>query len=694
MAPPSRFAALYPPSRRTDTADTVFGTTVSDPYRWLEDGTSPESMQWMKAQDLLTRAKLAALPERESIAARLRELFYVDDVSPPWKRGGRFFNYKRSGTQEKSVVYWREGKDGVENVLLDPNSWTSDGSLTLGDVSVSWDGKLVAYQVSKNNADESTTHVMEIASGKKLEIDTIEGTQYGSASWTPTNDGFYYRFTPNDPKVPVPDRSAFAELRFHRLGDDPSGDLVAHEKTGDAKAMLSGWVSRDGRWLVAEISHGWVSNDIYYQDLLGAPGRWMPFVVGNDAQYSLLIHHDSFYVTTNEGAPRSRLFMVDGHASARANWEEIIPERLDSKLEGVQIVGGKLAVSYLKDVASHLELRHLDGTLMREIPLPTVGSAGISGERDEDTAYVAFTSFTHPHEVLELSVATGATKTWFASKVPVDRSRFVVEQVSFASKDGTRVPMFIVHARDLKKDGTAPLYLTGYGGFQISMTPAFASSIFPWLERGGVYAVPNLRGGGEFGEEWHRAGMLHAKQNVFDDFFAAAEYLVREGYTRPDKLVAYGGSNGGLLMGAAIAQRPDLFRVVLCDVPLLDMVRFPKFGLGEHWVEEYGSPDVEADFRALLAYSPYHHIAQGTKYPSVLMLSADSDDRVDPMHARKFAAELQARSSGGPVLVRIERNAGHGGADMLRAWVDKMADLHAFALAEIGEVGGSTARRV
>jgi len=400
-------------------------------------------------------------------------------------------------------------------------------------------------------------------------------------------------------------------------------------------------------------------------------------------------HRGRFYVTTNEGAPRSRLFAVDPQRPARDAWREIVAERPSAILAGTQILGGKLVLSYLSDVASRIEIHDLDGDLVREIPLPAVGSASISGDHNQDTAYIQFTSFTYPTEILETSIKTGKTKTWFKANVPIDPELFTVEQVSFTSKDKTRVPMFIVRAKAFQKDGSAPVYLTGYGGFQISITPAFDAALYPWLERGGAIAVPNLRGGGEFGEDWHRAGMLHNKQNVFDDFIAAAEHLIHEGYTRADRLVAYGGSNGGLLMGAAITQRPDLFRVILCDVPLLDMIRFHKFGLGAVWAPEYGSSEKEDDFRTLFAYSPYHHVAAGAKYPSVLMLSADSDDRVDPMHARKFAAVLQARSSGGPVLLRIERNAGHGGADLLRAWVDKIADMQSFALAEIGEIGAS-----
>jgi prolyl oligopeptidase len=685
----SSFSSAYPPSRIADSKDVLFGTVVEDPYRWLEDASSPQVATWLKAQDDLARAKLKALPNRASLVSRLKELFYVERIGDPKKRGNRYFTWKRAASQEKYVLYWKDGRDGAERVLLDPNGWTQDGSVSIVDAFPSPDGKRVAFRVAKNNADENTTRVIEVASGKELSIDVIDGTQYGRISWTPNGDGFYYRFTPPDSKLAAGDRFGLAELRLHKLGEDPNKDRRVHDATGDAKAFLTGYTSRDGHWLVAEIGHGWTANDVAFQDLRKRPGSWVPLTTGKDAQYFALPYRDRFYVMTNEGAPRARLFVVDPAHPARDGWREIVAERTDAKLEGIDIFGGKLVLTYLKDAATRLEVRELDGKFVREIALPAIGSASASGNQDDDVVYVSFTSFTHPAEILETSIATGASRTWNRAKVPIEAGRFVVEQVSYTSRDGTRVPMFIVHAKDLKKDGSAPLYLTGYGGFQISITPDFDASLFPWLERGGVFAVPNLRGGGEFGEEWHRAGMLHKKQNVFDDFFAAAEYLIHEGYTTPEKMMAYGASNGGLLMGAAITQRPDLFRVVVCEVPLLDMLRFDKSALGKPSVDEYGSPEKESDFRTLLSYSPYHHVEMNRKYPSVLMMSADSDDRVDPMHARKFTAALQARSSGGPVLLRVERNSGHGGTDMTSAWIERVADMYGFALAEIDKVGSS-----
>jgi prolyl oligopeptidase len=381
------------------------------------------------------------------------------------------------------------------------------------------------------------------------------------------------------------------------------------------------------------------------------------------------------------------MYAVDPKKTDRAAWKEIVPEQKDATLTSSTVLGGKLALGYLKDVVSKIEIHDLEGKKLRDVELPAIGSAGLYGREDEDEAYLSFTSFTYPSEIHETSIKSGKSSLWFKLKLPVDPSKHDVEQLFFSSKDGTRVPMFVIHAKETKKDGKAPLLIYGYGGFKSAQTPGFRSSVFPWLERGGVYAIVNLRGGDEYGEDWHRAGMKHHKQNVFDDFIAAAEHLHKEGWSSPSHTAILGGSNGGLLVGAALIQRPDLYKAALCDVPLLDMLRYHRFGSGKTWIEEYGSADDPDDFKALYAYSPYHHVKKGTKYPSVLMLSADSDDRVDPMHARKFTAALQDASTGGPVLLRIEKNAGHGGADLVKAAVEKIADEYAFALSEIAGPG-------
>ncbi|HVY46346.1 MAG TPA: prolyl oligopeptidase family serine peptidase, partial [Minicystis sp.] len=665
-----------------DVKDTIFGVEVKDPFRWLEDAKSPEVQQWMKDEDALARSYLAGLPERGAIAARLKELYYIESISAPRHRGNRFFYSRRHADKEKSIVYVKEGKAGAEKVLLDPNAWTADGSESLGGYWPSWDGRKVAFKIKKNNSDEATMYLLDVATGKRSAVDVIDGAKYAAASWTPSGDGFYYTWLPTDPKIGASERPGYAEVRFHKIGDDPKKDRIVHEKTGDATKFIEAYVSRDGKWLVTSIAEGWTANDVYVKEARDIKGPWRPLVAGVKAHFNVDVYKDRFYVHTDDGAPHYRAFVVDPKHVERAAWKEILHERADATLDEPEIFGGKLVTPYLKDASSRLEVHDLDGKLVREVKLPGIGSvAGLTGREDDDTFYWGFESFTTPLEIQSSSVKTGATELYARVKVPVDPAPYVVDQVFFPSKDGTRVSMFVVHRKDAKKDGSNRALLYGYGGFQISETPEFISTIYPWLERGGVYALANLRGGGEYGEAWHKAGMLLNKQNVFDDFIAAAEELVKEGWTKPERLTSWGGSNGGLLVGATLVQRPDLFGAALCGVPLLDMVRYDKFGSGKTWVAEYGSPENEQQFKALYAYSPYHHVVVGTRYPAVLLASADSDDRVDPMHARKFAAALQAASTGGPVILRIEKHSGHGGADLVKANVEKNADQLAFALA-------------
>ncbi len=677
----------YPPTRVDDQKETLFGVEVDDPYRWLEDEKSPEVREWMAAQDQFARRYLSALPQRERLAARLRQLFYVDAISAPSRRGTRFFYTRRHADREKAIVYWREGHVGDEGVLLDPNSMSAAKNVSLGVWVPSWDGARVAYSIHANNSDEATFYLRDVATGADSAVDVIAGGKYASPSWAPDGSGFYYTRWPTDATIPAAEQAAHADVRFHRIGDDPAHDAQLHPPTGDPQRFLGVSGSRDGRWLFVTISDGWNRNDVYYRELASGAG-WKPLVVGVDAQYDVYAFAGRFYIRTNEGAPRFRLLVADPENLDRAAWREIVPEDPIAVLNDWNIVGGQLALSWMRNAASELELRTLDGVLLRKVELPGIGtSGGLQGLPEDDEAYFHFTSFTMPSRIYRTSVASGAVEKWAEVQLPIDSSPYVVEQVWFASRDGTRVSMFIVHRKDLPRDGSTPFILSGYGGFNVSMTPEFYGSRFPWLESGGGFAVANLRGGGEYGEAWHRAGMLEQKQNVFDDFIAAAEYLIDERFTSSPRLVISGGSNGGLLMGAAVTQRPELFRAVLCQVPLLDMLRYHKFGLGTAWIPEYGSPDDEAAFRTLFAYSPYHHVTKGVRYPPLLMLSADSDDRVDPMHARKMTAALQAATAGdAPVLLRIEAEAGHGGADLIKQAVEQLADSYAFAMEQVAAV--------
>jgi prolyl oligopeptidase len=681
-------AAEDPPTaRRLDVKETLFGVAVEDPYRWLEDVNDPAVQAWMAGQDEAARAVLGALPGRDRLLRRFRELYYVDAVSAPLRRGGRYFYTRRHADREKAVVYWREGAQGAERVLLDPNTMSADGSTALGVWVPTYDGGKVVYAVRPNNADEATLHVMDVASGRVSDVDVIEGGKYAEPAWTPEGDAFYYTWLPTDPTIPVADRPGRAEIRFHRLGTPAAADRPVHPSTGSARTFLSVDLSRDGRWLFVYISHGWNSTDVYLRDLRAADQAWRPLVVGQDAIHVVHPWRDRFYILTNDQAPRFRVMRAEATRPERSAWVEIVPEADGAVIEEMRVLGDHLVLGYLKNAASRLEVRTLEGRLVREVALPALGSTlGLTGNPDEDEMFYGYQSFTAAPEIYRTSVVTAETRLWSAVKVPVDASALLVEQVWYPSRDGTRISMFIVRRKDVPRDGSTPFLLYGYGGFSVSERPTFTSALFPWLEAGGGFAVPNLRGGGEYGEEWHRAGMRHKKQNVFDDFIGAAEYLQASGYTRPDRLAIMGGSNGGLLVGAAMVQRPELFRAVSCSVPLLDMLRYHLFGSGKTWIEEYGSADNEADFRTLHAYSPYHHVRRAA-YPAVLMSSADTDDRVDPMHARKMTAALQAATTGGrQVLLRIERNAGHGGADMVKQAVELSADRYAFLMREVGLV--------
>ncbi len=680
----------YPATRSEDVKDTIHGVVVADSYRWLEDVKSPEVQAWMKAEDQYTRERLARLPMRDALAARFRELYYLDSVSPPVHRGSRYFYRRTHKDKEKAILYWKEGDAGQEKVLLDPNGWSTDGSVSLGVTSVSHDGKWLAFTRKKNNSDHATCYVMDVATGK--EHDVIEGCRYASPSWTPDGKGFYYTWLPTDAAIPASELPGYAEVRFHELGKDPKKDAIVHEKVGDPRKFISAGVSRDGRWLVLEIQHGWTSSDCWFRDLKDKKavkaGTWTKLAVGEKALFNVAAWKNQLYVHTNADAPRWRVFKVDPKKPERGKWREIVAEDASAVLTSFAVVGGHLALDYLKNAATELRLATLDGKPVRAVTLPAIGTASaFIGNEDEDRAYFTFSTFTMPSQVFETGVKSGQTKLWAKVDVPADLSPYTVEQVFYPSKDGTKVSMFLVHRKDLQKNGDNPTLLYGYGGFNVSMTPSFASSLVPWLEKGGVYAVANLRGGGEYGGKWHEDGMLGKKQNVFDDMIAAAEWLIASGYTKPARLGVRGGSNGGLLMGAMTTQRPDLFGAVICGVPLLDMVRYHLFGSGKTWISEYGSAEDAEQFKALYAYSPYHHVKAGTKYPSFLMMAADSDDRVDPMHARKFTALLQSVSNtpdARPVWMRIEKNSGHGGADLVRQAVESSADAYAFLMAELG----------
>jgi prolyl oligopeptidase len=543
----------------------------------------------------------------------------------------------------------------------------------------SWDGRKVAFAEKPNAADEATLYVLDVDTGARSPVDVLPGARYASPSWLPDSKSFLYAFLPDDPKVTVADRPGTCELRRHVLGEAPVKDQLVYPHTGDPKTFLGASVSRDGHWWFATVMRGWNENDLYFKRA-GKDAEWRLLIAGKDAKYEVDAWKDQLYVFTDEGAPNKRVFRVDPAHPERKAWRELIAEDRAASRETLVIVGGHLAISSLKKAVSVVELFTLEGKRVREVELPGLGTASnLYGNEDDDEAFFSFSSFVSPPEVFRTSVKTGKSERWSKVELPVDAAGYEVRQVSYPSKDGTSVTMFIVAAKGVKLDGANPTLLYGYGGFDVSMRSAWTSFIYPWLEAGGVYAVPNLRGGGEYGKAWHDGGKQAHKQNVFDDFEAAAEYLVREKWTQPRRLAIRGGSNGGLLVGAAMTQRPDLFGAVICAVPLLDMVRYHLYGSGKTWVPEYGDPEKPDELKVLAAYSPYHHVTDGTAYPPLLMMSADHDDRVDPFHARKFVAAVQgATGAQTPVWLRIERNAGHGGADQVGKAIESSADQLAF----------------
>lgn len=687
-APPAQVETTkrLPLTKAEDVVDDHFGVKVADPYRWLEDGKAADVQLWMEARDKHARAHLAELSLQEDLRKRYKELLYVESRSAPVVRGGRLFFSRKPADKEKSIHYWQDGEKGEPKVLLDPNEMSDDGSISIGAVVPSKDGRLVAYMEKGNNADESTLKVMEVDTGEMRAMDTIGNLRYTSPSWTPDGKGFFYTWMPSDPSIPPNERMGYAEIRYHVLGTRPTEDKTYREKTGDPSRWQAASVSDDGKYLFLYVYRGWSEADIYVMFLKDRKhSKWRELAVGTKASYMVEAHKDTFYVATSKDAPRWKIFKVSPRRLARKSWKEIVPQDPEAVLDSVQVIGGKLALKYLRGAATELVLRDLSGKNPVKVELPAIGSASsLVGNADLDTAYFSFSSFNYPPTIFKTSVKSPKSEVFAKVDMPVDPSQFEVKRVTFPSKDGTKVSMFIVHKKGIELDGKRPTLMYGYGGFNISLEPRWSSLIYPWIERGGVYAMPNLRGGGEYGEAWHEAGMLAKKQNVFDDFIAAGEYLVANKYTSPAHLGLRGGSNGGLLVGAAMTQRPDLFGAIICAVPLLDMVRYHMFGVGNAWVPEYGVATNEEQFKWLYAYSPYHNVKKDVRYPSLLMLSADSDDRVDPLHARKFVAMIEAAAQDDHVnLLRIESNAGHGGGDMRKKTLDVYADQIAFLWSEL-----------
>jgi len=681
-------ASAVPKAEKRPLEETLHGVKIVDNYRWLEDGQSPETQKWVEEEMAYTRGMLDPLPGRDAIHKRLTELLGIGSISQPQIGGKYYFYTRREGMQNQPIVYVREGVEGKDRVLLDVNQLAADGTIALDWYQPSENGKYLVYGTSPSGSEISTLHIIETKTGNALP-DTIDRTRAASIAWTLDNSGFYYTRYPKKGDVPEGQEMYNRHVFYHELGTDPETDPPIFGEGRDPEDWPSVSLDNDGRFLLITVQQGWTKTELFLMDL---KKRTPPTRVttGKNFIYSGSVYNGRLYIVTNEDAPRYRVFVAEAGDYERDNWKEIIPQT-DAVLQGAAVWGGKLFTQYEQNASSQLKIFDLDGTKLHDLMLPALGTVfGSDGKWNRDEIFYGFLSFTVPPTVYRYDLKSGTTSLWAKVDAPsIDPAAYEVNQEWFHSKDGTRVPMFIVNKKGLKKDGHNPTLLTAYGGFNVSLTPSFSRTAYLWMEHGGVYAVANLRGGAEFGEDWHRAGMLDKKQNVFDDMIAAAEHLIAEKYTDTDHLAIQGGSNGGLLMGAMITQRPDLFRAVVCQVPLLDMLRYQNFQIAKLWIPEYGSSDNPEQFKWLYAYSPYHHVKPGTGYPAILFMTADTDTRVDPMHAKKMAAEMQAEAKNGasktrPILLRIESKAGHGAGKPVTKQIEEFTDMYSFLFWQLG----------
>lgn len=675
-AVPASGQSAAPPSTRADNVkETLHGVEIVDPYRWLEDSQSRETRAWLEAQNRYTEAMLGALPGRAALQQRIAELVKIDMVGMPEERGGRYFFSRRKADQDLAVIYMREGLTGPDELLIDPHPLSEDRTVSVQRLDVSRDGKVMAYGVRRGGEDEVEVRLFDVDARKDLP-DRLPKARYGSVQLTPDRSGLYYaRQTEEGPRV-----------YLHTVGTDPAQDVEIFGQGYGPEKFIGAELSEDGRYLLLTVYHGSAAlkTELYYQDL-SRPGPITPIVNDIDSRFYGTIAGGHLFMQTNWQAPNGRILAVDLANPAREQWREIVPADR-AAIQGFSPAGGRLFVEYLENVHSRVKVFDPDGNYLRDLPLPGIGSSsGPSGRWEKSETFFYFSSFHTPGTIYRYDIATDRREVWAETQIPVDTEALEVKQVWYASKDGTKIPMFLVHKKGLKLDGARPTLLTGYGGFNASQTPFFSSIAALLAERGGVFALPNLRGGGEFGEEWHRAGMREKKQNVFDDFLAAAEWLIQNGYAQPSKLAIMGGSNGGLLVGAAMTQRPELFQAMVCTYPLLDMVRYHKFLVARYWVSEYGSAEDPEQFRYLYAYSPYHRVKPGAKYPAVLFITGDADTRVDPLHARKMTALLQAATgSDRPVLLRYDTKAGHSGGLPVSKQIEDMTDTMAFLFWQLG----------
>ncbi len=668
----------YPTARQDDCIETYHGVEVADPYRWLENRDTEETQAWIEAQNRLAFGYLEKIPQRHSIFDRLKQLWDYEKYGTPFKRGDRYFYFKNDGLQNQSVLYVLEELGGEPRLLFDPNTLSEDGTIALSGLAITDDGKLMAYALSESGSDWKEWKVRDIDTGNDLD-DRVKWSKFSGASWTKDNQGFFYsRYDEPDEKTQFEEANYYQKLYYHRLGTDQSEDAIVYERPDEKKWMFGGFVSEDGKYLIVGVAQGTdPKNLIFYKDLTDPNAAVVELISEFEAEYDFIENEGTeFWFVTNKDAPRRKAIAIDITSGDR---REMIPESEDV-LQSLNILDDRFVAEYLKDARSQVKIFNLDGSLVREVEFPRIGSVGGFGGKREDTeTFYSFSSFTTPTTIYRYDMTTGESTVFRQPTVDFNPEEYQVEQIFYTSRDGTRVPMFVTYKKGLDRDGNNPTVLYGYGGFGFSLTPYFSVSQLVWMELGGVLAIPNLRGGGEYGEDWHQAGTKHNKQNVFDDFIAAAEWLISNDYTKPEKLAISGGSNGGLLVGACMTQRPDLFGAALPAVGVMDMLRFHKFTIGWAWCSDYGSPDDPDEFKTLYAYSPLHNLQPETAYPATLITTADRDDRVVPAHSFKFAAALQAAHNGDkPTLIRIETKAGHGAGKPTEKIIEEISDKWAF----------------
>jgi prolyl oligopeptidase len=671
----------YPKAKTVDQVDDYHGVKVADPYRWLEDTDSADTHEWIEAENKLTFSYLDQIPYRAAIRDRMTKLWNYERFTVPAQQGGRYFFEHNDGLQNQNVLLVADSLNAQSRVLLDPNTLSADGTVALAGTAITDDGKLMAYGTAASGSDWMEWHVRDVDTGKDLP-DLLKWVKFSGASWTKDGKGFFYsRYDEPKDATALRDANYFQKLYYHRVGTSQAEDKLIYERPDNKELGFSGAVTDDGHYLVVSVWQGTSpKNRLYYKDLTKPDAEVVRLLDDFDAQYNFVDNDGPvFWIQTDLEAPRGRLIAIDMRHPERANWKTVVPQGKD-KLEGSATIDNRFLLSYLKDASTEVRIYDLKGKFLRNVDLPGIGTAqGFGGKRKDKETFYAFTSFISPTTIYRYDPEAGKSSVFRKPKVDFDASQYETKQVFYNSKDGTRVPMFLTYKKGLKLDGQNPTLLYAYGGFDISLTPAFSVPNLVWLEMGGIYAQPNLRGGGEYGEDWHLAGTKSHKQNVFDDFIAAAEWLIANKYTSTPKLAIRGASNGGLLIGACVTQRPDLFGATLPHVGVMDMLRFQKFTIGWAWTSDYGSSDNADDFKDLYAYSPLHNLKPGTKYPPTLVATADHDDRVVPGHSFKFAATMQADQAGSaPVLIRIQTKAGHGAGKPISKIIEETADEWAF----------------